>query len=483
MAKSIKKNLLYNIILNVLNVLFPLVTAPYVARVLLPENVGLFNFANTYAGYFALVAALGIPTYGVREVAKRRDDKSALQSLFSEIFTINVLSTIVVSLVFILSLYLVGQLRENILFFLVAGIVIYTKPFSIEWFYQGLESFGFITIRSLVVKVLCVATLFLFVHDVHDVLIYLLISVFATILNQIWNFSVLLKTGIKLKLKFKGLRQHIRPLLLLFASAIAISIYTILDTIMLGFISNYSEVAFYNNATYISKSFLAIVTSLSIVAMPRLSYYMQNNEWEEINILMKKSFGIVAFLAIPIAMGIISIAPTFIPLFLGDAFRGAILPLQIMALVIIAIGFNNLTGVQVLIGLGHDKLFLYSVLIGTFSNFAMNCCLIPFYGAKGAAIASVTAEFLILFVTYYFVKKKTPIHIDGFSDILKSFVGGILLCITSFVILRYIQGWGYVIVYVVLSTFVYLISQLMLKNNSLLLFKGIIFKKFKKQTV
>ena len=137
---------------------------------------------------------------------------------------------------------------------------------------------------------------------------------------------------------------------------------------------------FYNNATHISKSFLAIVTSLSIVAMPRLSYYMQNNEWEEINILMKKSFGIVSFLAIPIAMGIISIAPTFIPLYLGDAFRGAILPLQIMALVIIAIGFNNLTGVQVLIGLGHDKLFLYSVLTGTFSNFSMNCCLIPFYG-------------------------------------------------------------------------------------------------------
>ena len=154
-----------------------------------------------------------------------------------------------------------------------------------------------------------------------------------------------------------------------------------------------------------------------------------------------------------------------------------------MALVSIAIGFNNLTGVQVLIGLGHDKLFLYSVLVGTFSNFVMNCCLIPFYGAEGAAIASVTAEFLILFVTYYFVKKKTPIHIDGYSDILKSFVGGILLCITSFVILKYIQGWGYVIVYVVLSTFVYLISQLMLKNNSLLLFKGIIFKKFKKQTV
>ena len=191
MAKSIKKNLIYNIILNVLNVLFPLITAPYVARVLLPENMGLYNFANTYAGYFALVAALGIPTYGVRAVAKCRDDKKALQDLFSEIFTINVISSFFTSIIFVASIFIVGQLQENWLFFLIAGIVVYTKPFSIEWIYQGLENFGFITIRSFIVKLLCVVSLFLFVHDVDDVLIYLLISVSATILNQVWNFIVL----------------------------------------------------------------------------------------------------------------------------------------------------------------------------------------------------------------------------------------------------------------------------------------------------
>lgn len=146
MAKSIKVNFIYNILLNVLNVLFPLITAPYVARVLLPENVGLYNFANTYAAYFALVAALGIPTYGIREVAKCRDNRNALQSLFSEIFTINVISTFFVSIIFVVSIFVVGQLHENWLFFIVAGIVVYTKPFSIEWVYQGLENFGFITI-------------------------------------------------------------------------------------------------------------------------------------------------------------------------------------------------------------------------------------------------------------------------------------------------------------------------------------------------
>ena len=242
------------------------------------------------------------------------------------------------------------------MFFIVAGIVVYTKPFSIEWVYQGLENFGFITIRSFIVKLLCVISLFLFVHNVEDVLIYLWISVSATILNQIWNFVVLAKSGIKVSLKFTDLGKHIRPILLLFASAIAISIYAILDTLMLGFMANYSEVAFYNNASNLSKSILAVVTSLSIVAMPRLSYYMKNQEWDEINLLIKKSMGIISFLAIPMAFGMVLAAPVFIPLFLGEAFEGAVLPLQIMAFVIVAIGFNNLTGVQVLIGLGYDKL-------------------------------------------------------------------------------------------------------------------------------
>lgn len=483
MAKSIKKNLIYNIILNVLNVLFPLITAPYVARVLLPENVGLYNFANTYAGYFALVAALGIPTYGVRAVAKCRDDKKALQDLFSEIFTINVISSFFTSIIFVASIFIVGQLQENWLFFLIAGIVVYTKPFSIEWIYQGLENFGFITIRSFIVKLLCVVSLFLFVHDVDDVLIYLLISVSATILNQVWNFIVLAKSGVRMSLKFKGLRKHMRPILLLFASAIAISIYAILDTLMLGFMTKYSEVAYYNNATQISKAVLAIVTSLSIVAMPRLSYCMERQEWDKINLLIKKSMGIVSFLAIPLAFGMALVAPVFIPLFLGEAFEGAVVPLQIMAFIIVAIGFNNLTGVQVLIGLGYDKLFLYSVLSGAIFNFVLNSILIPKMGASGAAFASVMAETLILSITVYFVYKKTKVKMSGGNDILKSLVGSLLLFPVAYLLGKCLQGWGYVLSFTILGCCVYFVSQFVLKSYSMELLINILWSKIKKVNI
>ena len=171
--KSIKLNFVYNVLLNVSTVIFPLITAPYVARVLEPDGVGLFNFAGTYAGYFALVALLGIPTYGVREVSKLREDKRGLAKLVSEMMSIAFITTIVVSTIYLLSLGIVGQLKENFILFLLAGFAVYLAPFKINWYYQGLEEFGFITLRSLIIRVLSIICLFLFVREKNDLIIYI----------------------------------------------------------------------------------------------------------------------------------------------------------------------------------------------------------------------------------------------------------------------------------------------------------------------
>ena len=174
MAGSIKKNAFYNVLLNISQVIFPLITAPYVSRVLEPDGVGLFNFANTYAGYFALVALLGIPTYGVREVAKARDDKESLSMLVSQLMTIAVMTTVVVSAVYLITIAVVGQLTENYIIFLLAGFVIYLAPFKINWYYQGLEEFGFITMRSLILRTLGIICLFVFVRTKSDLRLSLL---------------------------------------------------------------------------------------------------------------------------------------------------------------------------------------------------------------------------------------------------------------------------------------------------------------------
>lgn len=473
MAQSITKNAFYNVLLNIASVIFPLITAPYISRVLEPDGVGLFNFSITYAGYFALVALLGIPTYGVREVSKMRDNKEQLRQLISQLMSIATFTTLGVTLVYIVTIALIGQLTENYIIFLIAGFSIYLAPAKINWYYQGIEEFGIITKVSLIVRTLSVFCLFIFVKEKDDLVIYLVIAVFGGVLADIWNYSKMCKSGIKPRLTLKGLKPHINPLLILFASSIAISIYTVLDTLMLGFITDYEEVGYYTNAMHMSKVILTAVTSLSLVAVPRVSYYMKNRDYDNINSLMNKSFSVVTFLAFPVAIGILCIAPTFVPLFFGVKFSGAILPLMILSMLIIAIGLNNLTGVQMLIGMGLDKLFLYSVLTGTVTNFLMNCFFIPLWGAIGASIASVIAETLILLVTIYFVYRHTQIRIIKWFDMVKALLGALSFFPIMMLLKSFFEGWWLVVAFVLIGGFSYLMIELLLHNSSLDLFKGI----------
>ena len=315
MAQSIKKNFVYNVLLNISSVIFPLITAPYVSRVLESDGVGLFNFSGTYAGYFASVALLGIPTYGVREIAKIRDSQDDQEKLISQLLTISIIATLAVTVIYLASIALVGQLSENFILFFLAGFVIYLSPFSINWYYQGLEEFGFITFRTLVIRVLSIICLFLFVRIKEDIIIYVIINVFSNALANIWNFLKLYDKGIKPYITFTGLHVHIKPLLILFVSSVAVSIYTVLDTLMLGFMTNYDQVGFYTNAMHISKVLVIAVTSLSIVAAPRVSYYVNNCEYQKINELFNTSFSFVCFLAFPITIGLICASSTFVPLF------------------------------------------------------------------------------------------------------------------------------------------------------------------------
>ena len=270
MAKSIKRNFLYNILLNISKVIFPLITVPYVSRILEPDGVGLFNFANTYADWFALFAALGIPYYGIREVAKIKDNVNEQTRFISEVISISVVATSICCLLMFLSLYFIPQLNENYVIFLVSGIILYMTPFKVDWFFQGKEEFGYITFRSLIIKTLSVILLFLLVREKRDLLIYVALNAAAVVLNEIWNFVKLYQSGIHPYFTLSGGR-HIKPLFVLFSSSIAISVYTILDTLMLGFMADYDEVGYYNCATHLSKALVPIVTSLAAVALPRVA--------------------------------------------------------------------------------------------------------------------------------------------------------------------------------------------------------------------
>lgn len=479
---SIKKNFAYNIMLNLSKVIFPLVTAPYIARVLEPDGVGLFNFANTYANYFALFAVLGIPTYGIRVVAKKREKLENLQDLVSEMMSISAIATLIMTIAFLLTIFFIPQLTENKQLFLVAGFVLYLAPFKIDWYYSGLERFGYITMRVLIIRIVSIVAMFVFVKNKTDLIIYMIICVVGSIGGDLWNYLMLLRDGIKPQFKITGLKPHLFPLFILFFSAITVSIYTLLDTLMLGFMTDYDQVGYYNSASHIAKAFLSIVTSLSVVAIPRISYYMEKKDYVAINRLINKSFSIVSFLAFPITIGLICISPVFVPLFFGYSFVGSIIPLMIMSGVIVAIGFNNLTGVQILIGMGFDKLFLRCVLIGTIVNFMLNLMLLPRLGACGAAVSSVIAETFILFVTLYSVRKSAKVSFHGIkNDLLKSLGGSLLFIPISLGIGQFFQGWRFVFVDLFLCGISYVFLQYLWNNSSCKEIIALITNKFDKR--
>lgn len=477
---SVKRNLIYNTLLNISKVVFPLITAPYVTRVLDASDLGLSNFAGTYAGYFALVAVLGIPYYGAREIAKVRDDNQQTNRLFHELFSIAIINTFIITCIYLLSVLLIDQLSADYIVFLIVGIALYCSPFNIDWFYGGLESFKIITLRSLVIKTLSVISLFIFVKDRDDFIVYLCINSFATVANDIWNFILLYKLGYKIGLCIKNITKHIKPLLLLFASSLAVSIYTVLDTIMLGFMTAYVEVAYYTYAMHLVKTLLAAITSLSAVAVPRISYYIEHKLFDEINNLVNKSFSLVTFFALPMCVGIILISPTFIPLFLGEQFYGSVVPIQILSTVLIFIGLNNLSAVQCLVGLGYDNLFLYSVLAGTLSNFTLNCILIPSFGAIGASVASAIAELFVLLFSFYLVIKFTPIRLKIKSEFINTVIGSLLIVIEFFLVQPFVSGWVFIFIFAILASLSYLVYQYVFKNQTMLLLVGLLTEKIKK---
>ena len=463
---SIKRNYAYNILLNLSRVIFPLVTAPYISRVLEPDGIGLFNFASTYANYFALFAVLGIPTYGIREVAKIREDREALSRLVSELISVSLFSTLVVTAIYLPSIFLIGQLNENYVIFLVSGILLYLAPFRIDWFFSGLEQFGYITLRTLIIRTVSIACMFLFVHTRSDLLLYVILNVVGTVGGDVWNYLRLFRLGIKPRLVVQGLKQHLSSLFVLFTASIAISVYTVLDTLMLGFMTDYRETGFYNNPMHISRALLAVVTSLSAVAIPRISQYCKEGVYEEIQDLANKSFSVVAFLSVPIAVGIACIAPVFVPLFFGAEFGGSIAPLMALGFLVIAVGLNNLFGLQLLVAMNLDRFFLYSILAGTVTNFVLNICLIPHWGAFGASISSVVAEFLIVVVMVVFLYKQTFLRFDQvFPDLLKAFVGAVLFLPTIWILRHWLAGWTLVFAFFISGSFLFCISQKVLKNS------------------
>lgn len=404
--KSLKLNFIMNAVLSVSAFIFPLITFPYVSRILLPEGTGRVNFALSLIEYFVMLAMLGIPTYGIRICAQVRDDKMKLSRTAHELLFINLFMSVVSYGVLALALLFVPRLLEDRLLYIIVSANIILNAIGMEWLFKALEQYSYITVRSIIFKAIGVVAMFLLVHKQSDYMIYGAITVFSASASFILNFIHARKYITMRMLGEYNLKRHFKPVLVFFAMACAVTIYTNLDNVMLGFMTGDVDVGYYNAAVKIKMILAAIVTSLGNVLLPRVSYYVKKGMMEEFKRVCAKALNFVFLLATPLALFFILFAANGIYLLSGPAYTGSILPMQIIMPTVLLIGLTGIMGLQILVPLGKEKYVLYSEIAGAVTDLILNWILIPKMGAAGAAVGTLVAEFVVLCVQFFVLRER-----------------------------------------------------------------------------
>lgn len=385
-----------NAVLTMSSFLFPIITFPYVSRILLPEGTGKVSFAVSVVNYFAMFAQLGIPTYGIRACAKVRDDREQLTRTVHELLMINLVMSAVAYLVFIVSVTFVPRLQAEKTLFLVVSITIAFNAIGMEWLYKALEQYVYITVRSVICKFIALIALFLLVRSKSDYVIYGGISIFASSASNLLNFIHARKYIDFTNVGSYHPARHLRAVLIFFAMACATTVYTNLDTVMLGFMKSDTDVGYYNAAVKIKTILVSMVTSLGAVLLPRSSYYVEHGEREEFYRISAKAAHFVLIISLPMLVFFVLFARPGIYLLSGTAYEGAVIPMQIIMPTLLLIGLSNIFGIQMLVPLGGERYVLYSEIAGAICDLVINWMLIPRLSSAGAAIGTVVAEAVVL---------------------------------------------------------------------------------------
>lgn len=402
--KSVSSNYIYNLIYQIILALIPLIATPYLTRVLGAKNLGIYSYTYSIVTVFFLFSSLGINTYGQREIAYKQDDKSKLSKVFWELIIIRALST-AISIGGLLILSLV--VREYKFYFIIFSIYVAANFFDITWLYQGTEDFKAITVRNIIIKAFYLIFVFVFVKDKSDLAIYILLYSTMTLVT---NLSFWIGTGkILIKPQNLEIKKHIKPAILFFLPQVASLIYTVLDKTMLGIMSTEIEqVSFYEQASYIVKTALTLVTTISAVMVSKIAYAFQNNNQQAIKNYLNKVTHFVWLAGSAITFGIAGIIDNFVRWFYATEYVSTINIVYFMCPIIIIIGLNNVIGIQFLVPTKNQNKYIFAVIIGAITNFILNLFLIGPFGAIGASIASVVAELTILIIELCYLKKAIP---------------------------------------------------------------------------
>ena len=422
------KNYLYNLSYQILTIILPIITVPYVTRIFTSEALGNYVFYNSIVSYFSLFAMLGIGVYGTKQIAAASD----VSSTFWNIYAIQLIASILAMAVYIIAIFSIPQMGGIIP--LIVGITLFAKMIDISWLFSGKEDFKKITIRNTVVRIIGVISIFTFVKSSDDLYLYVFLIVIFDFLGQFVMWVPAKKFIKRPSFNAKVIKKNLYPIVLLFLPQVAISLYVVLDRTLLGLLGSYSDVGIYEQGQKLISILLKVVSSLGVVMLPRVANLLSERRDKEAQNMVKFSFILYNLIIFPMIFGLIAVNEVFVKLFLGQNFQDVKYVLYVIVFNIMFVGWTNILGYQVLVVRNKNKEFMLSTTIPAFVSVAVNIAVIPFFGYIGASITSVLVEILVFAIQWYYsrniINKNLLFNKDLAKIILSSLVmfGAVMFC-------------------------------------------------------
>lgn len=466
MSKSVSKNYIYNVSYQLLLLITPFITTPYLSRVLEPSGIGTYSYTYSIVSYFILLASLGVADYAQREIAYQQDNPHLQSRTFYEV---NIIRTLLVGLSLCLYYFIISCFPGSHLIYWYQALNILAVLFDISWFFQGLEEFGKIVLRNFIIKLISIILIFVLIHEPTDLNKYVCLIGMMNVLSGLSIWLYLPKYLVSVP------HQEIKPfrnfsiIIQIFLPQIAIQIYTVLDKTMIGIMTGSPlENGYYEQAEKVVKLSLTIVTSLGTVMLPRIAYAYAHKDFETIKTNMMRSYRFVWFLTMPMFCGFIAISNNFVPWFFGPGYEKVVPLMQILSGLVIAIGLSNVTGIQYLLPTNQQNKLTFTVVCGAIINFVLNLFFIPLYQSIGAAIASLIAEITVTAVQFYIVKNLFSItQILRLS--LRYFASGFLMFIVTYLLnYKLIPSVIHTFIIITIGCFLYL-GLLFFSNDPMLM--------------
>ena len=420
---SIKKNFIYNFLLTGSNLLFPLLTFPYLSRVIGASGLGICNFIISYCENYIIIAALGLPIYGIREIARLSEKKEKRSLLFYELLSIHFLFTLFLLLIYMSSIFLHEDFQNYRELSLLGGLYILSGVFRIEWLFTGVNDFKYITIRSLIIRSLSVAAIFVFVKEKADFNIYFLITVMTNVVTVVVNLNYAKKyIGKFTGLSLKGLKAHLKPISLLGFYMVITNIYTVLPQTLLGFLSTKVAVGYFFAANKIIRMTISVFTALSTVMIPRLNQLLEEKGEEEYLSLIDKALNITITIGIPMSFFIYLIAGPLVRLLAGPDFENSIFLVEVMSPVIFLVALAQVFVLMILSVNRKDREMVILAITGMIISLAINLVFIPRYAERATAFAELSAELVVTSIAFFWARK-----VVNFKFPMRSFLLNVVL--------------------------------------------------------